>query len=438
MREHGIPPIDLVVVNLYPFAQTVARPGCTLEDAIENIDIGGPAMVRAAAKNHAFVAVVTDPADYPRLMAQMDAQRGGARRRRRASRSRPRPSATRPQYDGDDRQLAHRARRERQGARLPRPAEPAVAPRRRRCATARTRTRRPRSIVERDPPRGALANFRQLQGKELSYNNIADSDAAWDCVPPVRRAGLRDRQARQSLRRRGGRHAARGLPQGLRDRSRPPPSAASSPSTGRVDGATAEALARPVRRGGDRARLRPRPRAGARGQGRTCACSRSRLGARPQPASTCKRVGGGLLVQTARRLGRAPASCACVTRKQPTPQRTARPAVRLARGQVRQVQRHRLLRRRPTLGIGAGQMSRVDSARIAAIKAENAGLDAARRGRWRRTRSSRSATASTWPPRPGVTAVIQPGGIDARRRSDRGGRRAGLAMVFTGMRHFRH
>jgi phosphoribosylaminoimidazolecarboxamide formyltransferase/IMP cyclohydrolase len=99
MKEHGIPPIDLVVVNLYPFAQTVAKPGCTMEDAIENIDIGGPAMVRAAAKNHAFVAVVTDPSDYPAVLTEMRAEaeaEGGDR----AMRSPRRPSATPPNTTG--------------------------------------------------------------------------------------------------------------------------------------------------------------------------------------------------------------------------------------------------------------------------------------------------------------------------------------------------
>ena len=96
MKEHGILPIDMVVVNLYPFAQTVAKPGCTMDDAIENIDIGGPAMVRAAAKNHAFVAVVTDPADYAAILAKMKAVEGHARRSTSASASPPRPSATPP------------------------------------------------------------------------------------------------------------------------------------------------------------------------------------------------------------------------------------------------------------------------------------------------------------------------------------------------------
>ena len=187
MEEHDIPPIDMVVVNLYPFAQTVAKPGVSMEDAIENIDIGGPAMVRAAAKNHAFVAVVTDPADYAGILAKMKA----GRRRARAGRSlRARGQGLQPhrRVRRHDLQLAHGARRRRRGARLSRTASTSRCASRSRCATARTRTRRRRSTSSATRRRARSPRFKQLQGKELSYNNIADADAAWECCRTLRRA----------------------------------------------------------------------------------------------------------------------------------------------------------------------------------------------------------------------------------------------------------
>src|SRR6266567_3236136 len=180
LSKHGIPTIDLVVVNLYPFRETVAKPGCTLEDAIENIDIGGPALVRAAAKNHANVGVVVDPADYAAILTELRSnglRLSDSTRFRLAQKAFSHTAA----YDG------------------------AIS----NYLTARDATGTVRTFPEwwnwqaakvedlrygenphqlaafyRDEPRvaGAIATLRQLQGKELSFNNIADSDAAWECV----------------------------------------------------------------------------------------------------------------------------------------------------------------------------------------------------------------------------------------------------------------
>jgi phosphoribosylaminoimidazolecarboxamide formyltransferase/IMP cyclohydrolase len=179
MEEHGIPPIDMVVVNLYPFAKTVAKRGCTMEDAIENIDIGGPAMVRAAAKNHAFVAVVTDPADYADLARKMKAGGGALGLEERYALAAKAFSHT-AEYDGMI--SSWLTARDAKGAAREFPDRLNLQFR---LAQALRYGENPHQsaafYVERDPPAGTLATFRQLQGKELSYNNIADADAAWEC-----------------------------------------------------------------------------------------------------------------------------------------------------------------------------------------------------------------------------------------------------------------
>ncbi len=180
LAEHGIASIDLVVVNLYPFRQAVARPGCSLDEAIENIDIGGPTLVRAAAKNHAHVGVVVDPADYPALLDELRAngrQLGNATRFRLAQKAFSHTAS----YDGAisnyltarDETSASQAfpgRFNWQGVKVQdlrygeNPHQQAAFYR------------------DESPAPGTIATYRQLQGKELSYNNIADSDAAWECV----------------------------------------------------------------------------------------------------------------------------------------------------------------------------------------------------------------------------------------------------------------
>jgi phosphoribosylaminoimidazolecarboxamide formyltransferase/IMP cyclohydrolase len=179
LEQAGIPPIDIVVVNLYPFAQTVARPACTLEEAIENIDIGGPTMLRAAAKNHAHVAVVTDPADYPAVLAQVQATGAvsAAMRFALACKAFSHTAA----YDGAISNYLTAI--DSDGRRGDFPAQF-------NASFAKVQDLRygenphQKAAFYRDlrPVPGALSNYRQLQGKELSYNNIADADAAWECA----------------------------------------------------------------------------------------------------------------------------------------------------------------------------------------------------------------------------------------------------------------
>ena len=169
----------MVVVNLYPFAQTVAKPGCTLEDGIENIDIGGPAMVRAAAKNHEFVAVVTDPADYPAIISKLASGKGKldfAERFRLAAKA----FSHTAEYDGMISNWLTARSPDGVAREFPDRLNLQM-----RLSQALRYGENPHQsaafYVERDPAPGTLARFSQLQGKELSYNNIADSDAAWEC-----------------------------------------------------------------------------------------------------------------------------------------------------------------------------------------------------------------------------------------------------------------
>jgi len=430
MEEHGIPPIDMVVVNLYPFAKTVAKRGCTMEDAIENIDIGGPAMVRAAAKNHAFVAVVTDPADYADLARKMKAGGGALGLEERYALAAKAFSHT-AEYDGMI--SSWLTARDAKGAAREFPDRLNLQFR---LAQALRYGENPHQsaafYVERDPPAGTLATFRQLQGKELSYNNIADADAAWECcrsfeVPAcviVKHANPCGVAVADSPLAAYGNAfltdptSAFG---GIIAFNRP------------VDGAAAEAVAKQfvevvIAPGYDEA---ARKAFAAKQNVRL-------LEIAPEGGTNrldMKRVGGGLLVQAADDFDVA--ELRIVTKREPTKAelndlvfafRVARfvksNAVVFCRGGM-------------TLGVGAGQMSRVDSTRIAAIKAKNAGLS---------LRRSVAASDAYFPFRDGLdvvanagaVAVIQPGGSIRDKEVIAAADEHGIAMVFTGMRHFRH
>jgi phosphoribosylaminoimidazolecarboxamide formyltransferase/IMP cyclohydrolase len=207
MALHDIAPIDLLVVNLYPFAQTVARPACTYAEAIENIDIGGPAMVRAASKNHDAVTVLVDPQDYPAVLEALDTN-GGTDFELRA-RLAAKAFAHTARYDT---MVANylQARHPSEGSEFPQ-ALPLVYEKIQDLRYGENPHQR--AAFYRDPtPRGpGVASATILQGKELSYNNIADADTAIGMCPAIRYARLRDRQTREPLRRRDGREHARGL-----------------------------------------------------------------------------------------------------------------------------------------------------------------------------------------------------------------------------------
>jgi phosphoribosylaminoimidazolecarboxamide formyltransferase/IMP cyclohydrolase len=430
MQEHGIAPIDMVVVNLYPFAQTVAKPGVAMEDAIENIDIGGPAMVRAAAKNHEFVAVITDPADYAPIAAKLKADKGRLGFDDRFKLAGKAFSHT-AEYDGmisnwitaRDSNGQVRAFPERFNLQV-------------RLAQALRYGENPHQsaafYVERDPPAGTLANFEQLQGKELSYNNIADADAAWECcrtfdVP----ACVIVKHANPC-----GMAIAESPLAAYRNAFLTDPTSAFGGIIAfnrAVDAATAEAVARQFVEVVIAPSYAPEALAVFKGKHnvRLLAIELARAPNRLD----MKRVGGGLLVQTSDDYDVS--ELRIVTKRDPTKDEMNDLVFAFRVAKFVKSNAIVFCKGGMTLGVGAGQMSRVDSTRIAAIKAKNAGLP---------LRGSVVASDAFFPfrdgldvvARAGARAVIQPGGSVRDKEVIVAADEHGIAMVFTGMRHFRH
>ncbi len=430
MKAHAIPPIDMVVVNLYPFARTVAKAGCTMDDAIENIDIGGPAMVRAAAKNHAFVAVVTDPADYAPILAKLKAGKGRLdfdERYRLAAKA----FSHTAEYDGMISNWLSAHGSDGKARAFPDRFNLQV-----RLAQALRYGENPHQsaafYVETDPPAGTLARFRQLQGKELSYNNIADADAAWECcrtfdVP----ACVIVKHANPC-----GVAVADSLLAAYRNAFLADPTSAfggiiafNQP----VDREAAQAVSKQF------VEVVIAPSYAPDALQVFAAKQNVRLltiePARALNALDMKRVGGGLLVQGTDAYDVA--ELRIVTKRAPTKQEMndlvfAFRVAKFVKSNAIVFCAHGM-----TLGVGAGQMSRVDSTRIAAIKAKNAGLT---------LRGSVAASDAFFPFRDGLdvvakagaTAVIQPGGSMRDSEVIAAADEHGMAMVFTGMRHFRH
>jgi phosphoribosylaminoimidazolecarboxamide formyltransferase/IMP cyclohydrolase len=430
MESHGIPAIDMVVVNLYPFAQTVARPGVSMEEAIENIDIGGPAMVRAAAKNHAFVAVVTDPQDYSGILEKLESSRGALDLEERYRLAVKAFSHT-AEYDGmisnwlTARDVKGRARRFPDRLNLQyQLAQP--------LRYGENPHQEAAFYIEAEAPLGTLARFAQLQGKELSYNNIADADAAWECcrtfdVPAcviIKHANPCGVAIAQSP-----------LAAYLKAFATDPTSAFGGiiAFNRPVDAATAEAVSKqfvevviaPSYDEGALALLRPRQNVRVL----TIAVSKE------MNRHDMKRVGGGLLVQGADDFDVA--ELRNVTRRRPTDDEMNDLVFAFRVAKFVKSNAIVFCRDGMTLGVGAGQMSRVDSSRIASIKAKNARLS---------LRGSVVASDAFFPFRDGLDvvvqagarAVIQPGGSVRDAEVIAAADEHGVAMVFTGMRHFRH
>jgi phosphoribosylaminoimidazolecarboxamide formyltransferase/IMP cyclohydrolase len=430
MEEHGIPPIDMVVVNLYPFQQTVAKPGCTMPEAIENIDIGGPAMVRAAAKNHEFVAVVTDPADYPSLVAKMKVTGGKLSFAERYALAAKAFSHT-AEYDG---MISNWLT-----ARNPR-GEARDFPDRLNLQFRIAQTLRygenPHQAaafyIERHPPRGSISGFTQLQGKELSYNNIGDADAAWECcrsfeVP----ACVIVKHANPC-----GVAIADTPLAAYRNAFLTDPTSAFGGIIAfnrEVDGEAAEAVSRQFAEVviapsyDEDARRVLRAKQNVRVLAIEAARELNRL--------EYKRVGGGLLVQSADDFDVS--QLRVVTKREPTAEQMNDLVFAFRVAKFVKSNAIVFCKGGMTLGVGAGQMSRVDSTRIAAIKAKNAGLT---------LRGAVAASDAFFPFRDGLDvvakagarAVIQPGGSVRDEEVIAAADEHGIAMVFTGMRHFRH
>lgn len=443
MQQHGIQPIDLVAVNLYPFAATVAKPGCSLPDAIENIDIGGPTMVRSAAKNHKDVAIVVNAGDYAGIIESLKS--GGlsyAQRFDLALKAFEHTAA----YDG---MIANYL------GTIDQTREPLSTEER----TAFPRTFNSQFLKVQDmrygenphqaaafyreahPANASIATAVQLQGKELSYNNVADTDAALECVKsftkpacvivkhanpcgvavvPDNEGGIR--QAYELAYATDSESAFGGIIAFNRE----------------LDGETAKAI---VERQFVEVIIAPRISAAARevvsakANVRLLECGE--WTAERQADWDYKRVNGGLLVQIRDTGMITEADLKIVTKRAPTEQEIH--DLVFAWKVAKFVKSNAIVyaSKRQTIGVGAGQMSRVNSARIAAIKAEHAGLS---------VEGAVMASDAFFPFRDGIDnaakagirAVIQPGGSMRDAEVIAAADEADIAMVFTGMRHFRH
>ena len=434
IAKAGIPRIDLVVVNLYPFQQTIAKPDCTLEDAIENIDIGGPTMVRAAAKNYGGCAVVTDPDDYAPLLAEMRGNGGALSEATRFTLAKKAFTHT-GRYDGAIANYLTALQAD--GAR-------GTFPQRLQFAFDRVEELRygenphQQAAFYRDPQPapGGIASYRQLQGKELSYNNIADADAAWECVKGFD-AGSTACVIVKHANPCGVALGASAAEAYRKAFSTDPVSAFGGiiAFNCTLDKAAAEAVAQQFME------VLIAPEITAEAQQVLAAKQNVRvLLVPPGPGNSgfdLKRVGGGLLVQTCDDARIGAADLRTVTQRQPDGRELA--DLLFAWRVAKYVKSNAIVycRDGQTVGVGAGQMSRVDSARIAAIKAGNAKLSVT---------GSVVASDAFFPFRDGLdvlaaagaTAVIQPGGSVRDAEVIAAADEHGIAMVFTGFRHFRH
>lgn len=433
MAAHGIENIDMVVVNLYPFEATVAKPDCSLEDAIENIDIGGPTMLRSAAKNNRSVTVLVDPADYTPLLEEMR-QSGGAVSVETNFRLAVKVYQHTAAYDGAiSNWLGRRIAAEH--AQFP-PTLSLQYAKAQGMRYGENPHQQAAFYVEKAVGEASISTARQLQGKELSYNNIGDTDAALECVKQFYEgpACVIVKHANPCGVALGG-----SLLQAYERAFATDPESAFGGIIAvnrELDAETARAI---VERQFVEVIIAP---AVAHGVEAIVAAKKNvRLlvcGYWPETGAArydFKRVNGGLLVQDADLLLHGDLNV--VTERVPTA--SEREDLLFAWRVAKFVKSNAIVYGRDgmTIGVGAGQMSRVNSARIAVIKAEHAGLD---------VKGSSMASDAFFPFRDGidnaaaagVTAVIQPGGSIRDAEVIAAANEHGIAMIFTGMRHFRH
>jgi phosphoribosylaminoimidazolecarboxamide formyltransferase / IMP cyclohydrolase len=453
MSEHGIEPIDLVVVNLYPFLQTIQKPGVTLEEAIENIDIGGPAMIRSAAKNHNDVAVVVDPDDYPLVADELDQLGGGLTldlRYRLAVTAFKHTAA----YDKEiARFLASQETTQRDIMSLPDSIEINL----RKISGLR--------YGENPHQRAALykiAGFRergvataeQLQGKELSYNNLIDSDAAWELVAELHRLHLLDARAKGAIEPRNLPHACAIIkhtnPCGVGIASNPAEAFARAKATDPVSafggiiafsGTVDEAAAGEIAEMFSEVIIAPDFTDDAK---RVLSAKKNlrvlKMGApvaeRGSKAQDfeIRRISGGALVQDRDAELLDEEKFEIMSDRKPDQSELR--ALRFAWAICKHVKSNAIVyaAENQLIGVGAGQMSRVDSVKIGAMKAQLP-LD-----------GCVLASDAFFPFRDGVdeaakhgvTAIIQPGGSVRDKEVIEAANEHGMAMVFTAMRHFKH
>ena len=432
MQAHDIEPIDLVVINLYPFQETVSKPDCTLEDAIENIDIGGPAMVRAAAKNHESVAVVVDPADYPDLLNEMASNSGSLSDETRFSLAIKAYEHT-ASYDGTIANYFGRMVQKPDDSQFPRTINFQF-----RHAQAMRYGENPHQnaafYVEANIPEPCIATATQLQGKALSFNNIADTDAALECVKQFQQpACVIVKHANPC-----GVAVANNLQDAYQRAFSTDPESAfggiiafnqtldAQTAKTILDRQFVEVIIAPQIDDESSAILASKENI------RLLSCGQWQdAGHRLD----FKRVNGGLLVQDTD--NKLYDSLKVVSDLKPTD--TQMDDMLFAWKVAKFVKSNAIVyaREQTTIGVGAGQMSRINSARIATIKAEHAGLKVV---------GSVMASDAFFPFRDGIdaayeagiAAIIQPGGSMRDDEVIAAVNEHGMAMVFTGMRHFRH
>jgi phosphoribosylaminoimidazolecarboxamide formyltransferase/IMP cyclohydrolase len=427
MHQHGIEAIDLLAVNLYPFSATIARSDCSYADAIENIDIGGPAMLRAAAKNHESVAVVVDPSDYPRLLAELESNRGATTL---AFRSQLAAKAFAHTAGYDSVVAAYLAARH-----LAEPAErfaPSLTLHFTRIQQLRYgENPHQQAAFYRDPAfRGSgVAAAHLVQGKELSFNNIADADTAIECVRQFAAAACVIVKHANPC----GVAVAQDIRAAYEAAYRTDPTSAFGGIIAfnrELDaGTAAEIAARQF------VEVIAAPRIAADARTALAAKSNIRvleLGELDRPGAAeleYRSVTGGLLAQTRDRGLVSAAEFKVVTRRAPGPAELV----------CKFVKSNAIVYARAgaTVGVGAGQMSRVYSSRVAAMKAADEKLELG---------GAVMASDAFFPFRDGldvaaeygIAAVVQPGGSKRDDEVIAAADEHGIAMVFTGMRHFRH
>jgi phosphoribosylaminoimidazolecarboxamide formyltransferase/IMP cyclohydrolase len=435
MRAHGIEAIDLLVVNLYPFAATIARPDVSYTEAIEHIDIGGPAMLRAAAKNHADVTVLVDPADYTTVLEELEAS--GETSIDTRSMLAAKAFAHTAHYDAVIAQYLQQ-RQERAASEFP--AHLTLAYERQQELRYGENPHQRAALYRSPTARGAsVVSARIRQGKELSYNNIADADAAIECVRRFTDpACVIVKHANPC-----GVGLAANILEAYRAAYRTDPTSAFGGIIAfnrRLDAATAEAI---VAQQFAEVIAAPHVEAAAlaalSGKANLRVLELGDLDTDTEEELELRTVTGGLLLQQ-RDLDRShlqPSALKIVTRRKPTPLELA--DLLFAWQVVQFVKSNAIVfaRDRSTVGVGAGQSSRVYSTRVAALKAGDEGIE---------TRGAVMASDAFFPFRDGIdvaasygiAAVIQPGGS---RRDDEviaAADEHGMAMALTGIRHFRH
>ena len=439
LAEHGIATIDLLVVNLYPFEATIAKPDCTLEEAIENIDIGGPAMVRSAAKNWKDVIVLTDASQYDAVVAELRSSGQVSRTTKFALAVAAFNRIS--QYDGAISDYLSCIREDGSQSAFPAQSNSRFV----KLQDLRYgENPHQQAAYYRDlyPAPGSLVTASQLQGKELSYNNIADADAAWECVKSF------DGPACVIVKHANPCGVALGTDalSAYRKAWQTDPTSAFGGIIAfncAVDGAAAELIAQqfvevllapafsPEALAVFQAKANVRLLHVALPPGGASAWAQGRN------AVDAKRVGSGLLLQTADNQELTLADLRVVTTLQPTAAQMD--DLLFAWKVAKYVKSNAIVfcAGGQTLGVGAGQMSRLDSARIAGIKAQHAGLSLA---------GSVVASDAFFPFRDGLDAVadagaicvIQPGGSVRDDEVVAAANTRGIAMVYTGLRHFRH